>query len=231
MAAIAVLPPLDYIKDHLPRHRPLISPQMKQPHPNPNPTRSNRRKRSPEKKTSNHNSNKPRNATSYGSPVKNLLVGQVKILKRGEETSPAKNLAGQRKGGDSEMKPKPMKISDFYAGSAIITSPPPSSLPLPAFFPKKNVLAINPNPNFDASADLRRLLRLDLWCEFQHWCFVVMIVDEVGDVWLLQSVPYPLFFKWERSELEKSKLSTFLFSRCFFWGSLTYTCIAFSDTD
>lgn len=160
MAAIAVLSPHDCIKDHLPRHRPLISPQMKQP--NPNPTRSNRRKRSPEKKTSNHNSNKPRNATSYGSPVKNLLVGQVKILKRGEETSPVKNLAGERKGGDSEMMPKPMRIGDFYAGSAIITSPPPSSLPLPAFFTKKNVLGINPNPNFDASADLRRLLRLDL---------------------------------------------------------------------
>ncbi|KAF7149758.1 hypothetical protein RHSIM_Rhsim02G0206800 [Rhododendron simsii] len=156
MASIAVLHPQDCIKDHLPRRRPLISPTMKNPHANPSPTRSNRRKRSPEKK----NNSKPRNATAHDFPVKTLVMGQVKILKRGEETTaPSKNPASEKKVGGSEMKAKQTRIGDFYAGSAVmITSPPPSSLPLPGFFTKKNVLRIDN----DASADLRRLLRLDL---------------------------------------------------------------------
>lgn len=160
MASIAVLHPQDCIKDHLPRRRPLISPPMNNPHANPNPTRSNRRKRSPEKK---NNNSKPRNATAHDFPVKTLVMGQVKILKRGEETTaPSKNPASEKKVGGlggSGMKAKQTRIGDFYAGSAVmITSPPPSSLPLPGFFTKKNVLRIDN----DASADLRRLLRLDL---------------------------------------------------------------------
>lgn len=60
------------------------------------------------------------------------------------------------------------RISDCYAGSAFISSPPPSSLPVPAFFRKKNLVltdddntATNSNSD-DATSDLLRLLRLDL---------------------------------------------------------------------
>ncbi|KAI8569173.1 hypothetical protein RHMOL_Rhmol02G0258300 [Rhododendron molle] len=166
MASIAVLHPQDFIKDHLPRRRPLISRPMNNPHANPNPTRSNRRKRSPEKK---NNSSKPINAAAHDFPVKTLVMGQVKILKRGEETTaPSKNPASEKKVGGfggSGMKAKQTRIGDFYAGSAVmITSPPPSSLPLPGFFTKKNVLRIDN----DASADLRRLLRLDLMWKLQN---------------------------------------------------------------
>ncbi|CDP18794.1 unnamed protein product [Coffea canephora] len=61
------------------------------------------------------------------------------------------------------------RISDCYAGSAFISSPPPSSLPVPAFFRKKNLVltdddnaATDSNSDDDATSDLLRLLRLDL---------------------------------------------------------------------
>ncbi|XP_039044283.1 uncharacterized protein LOC120183698 [Hibiscus syriacus] len=46
----------------------------------------------------------------------------------------------------------------FYAGSAFITSPPPSSVPMPAFFTKMAEVSVKNN---DATSDLRRILRLD----------------------------------------------------------------------
>ncbi|KAA8522912.1 hypothetical protein F0562_009335 [Nyssa sinensis] len=67
-----------------------------------------------------------------------------------------------RLGPEPETVQKQIRVSDskvvdgLYAGSsAFLASPPPSSLPFPAFFAKgKN--------NDMATSDLRRLLRLDL---------------------------------------------------------------------
>lgn len=119
-------------------------------------------------------------------PAKDLVMGQVKILKRGEtlSVSPVKNnnrgVSGEnnrkprakseealdlvlgstdRLGPDPEMVQKQIRVTEFkvvdgvYAGSAAFySSPPPSSVPLPAFLGK----------NGAATSDLRRILRLDL---------------------------------------------------------------------
>lgn len=114
-------------------------------------------------------------------PTTNLVMGQVKILKRGEKLSSEENhggivdSAGNRKarakseedldlvlgstdrlGPDPETVQKQVRVSDLkdaiYAGSACVTSPPPSSVPVPGFLGKNGV----------ATSDLRRLLRLDL---------------------------------------------------------------------
>ncbi|XP_010472524.1 PREDICTED: uncharacterized protein LOC104752156, partial [Camelina sativa] len=47
----------------------------------------------------------------------------------------------------------------FYAGPVTSTSPPPSEVPLPAFFAKKSVSVFKPT---DATNDLIRILRLDI---------------------------------------------------------------------
>ncbi|XP_024178889.1 uncharacterized protein LOC112184886 [Rosa chinensis] len=161
--------------------------------PNPNPNsgsngaQSRRRKRSPVGVQSNQRDR-------YGDrmvakvPGKNLVMGQVKILRRGEALNPAtedKRVVGvggrddrkareesvecsdsdlvlgstDRLGPDPETVQKQIKVAEFkvmdaiYAGSgAYYASPPPSSVPLPAFLAK----------NGAATSDLRRLLRLDL---------------------------------------------------------------------
>jgi hypothetical protein len=106
-----------------------------------------------------------------GVPAKNLVMGQVKILKRGEKLVQTRNGCDSNKenldlvlgstnrlGPDPDMVQKQIKVSEFkvvdgiYAGSAFVASPPPSSLPLPGFLGKKHG---------SATSDLRRLLRLD----------------------------------------------------------------------
>lgn len=74
----------------------------------------------------------------------------------------------ERLGPDPKMVPKQTRIVDLispapgkanmYAGSGFAVSPAPSSLPLPSFSKKKQVLAIVDD---SATRDLRRLLRLD----------------------------------------------------------------------
>ncbi|KAL7164140.1 hypothetical protein ACSBR2_040118 [Camellia fascicularis] len=180
MGGLAVLHPQDCLRDPHPHppHKSLMSPP-RNPNPNPNPTRSNRRKQTPQ----NNKNNKARQTMSHNLPSKNLVMGQVKILKRGEEltifksrdsgaddSKPPDKEAGDlddllvsstaRLGPEPEMVPKQMRLGDFYAGSVIIESPPPSSLPLPAFFSKKSVLSSKDDD--DATLDLRRLLRLNL---------------------------------------------------------------------
>ncbi|KAG6586356.1 hypothetical protein SDJN02_17891, partial [Cucurbita argyrosperma subsp. argyrosperma] len=110
---------------------------------------------------------------------KNLVMGQVKILKRGEMLCPDGGVGdgGKRMleskvedldlvlGSTDRLGPDPdlmqkqvvfseLKVADgIYAGSgAFFASPPPSSVPLPSFLGK----------NGTATNDLRRLLRLDL---------------------------------------------------------------------
>lgn len=97
------------------------------------------------------------------------VMGQIKILKRGEllkvAHAPAPAIEQTDRvnvdlGSTDRMGPNPEKVpveglAGFYAGSSMfVASPPPSSVPLPAFFTKKAVS--------DATTDLRRILRLDL---------------------------------------------------------------------
>ena len=116
--------------------------------------------------------NDPKSTRPAGKPQPSKLVmGEVKILKRGEQLTNAaadpSSGAAKKSGrgipvlGSTERSaPKsqlasPETISGLYAGSSMyVASPPPSSVPLPAFFTKKTVS--------DATSDLRRILRLDL---------------------------------------------------------------------
>ncbi|KAM5548122.1 hypothetical protein ABKV19_002198 [Rosa sericea] len=161
------------------------SPNFSNPNPNSgsNGSLSRRRKRSPVGVQSNQ-----RDRMVAKVPGKNLVMGQVKILRRGEALNPATEdeivvgaggrddrkareksvecsdsdlMLGStdRLGPDPETVQKQIKVAEFkvmdaiYAGSgAYYASPPPSSVPLPAFLAK----------NGAATSDLRRLLRLDL---------------------------------------------------------------------
>lgn len=60
----------------------------------------------------------------------------------------------------SPSPPTMMRKCDVYAGSAFANSPEPSSLPLPSFSKKKQVMSAIVDDS--ATRDLRRLLRLDL---------------------------------------------------------------------
>ncbi|CAJ2634564.1 unnamed protein product [Trifolium pratense] len=141
---------------------------------NNNHNQNRRRKRSPVANV-NHNDRK-QSVDRTVAPV-NLVMGQVKILKRGEKLSPEKfNVVEENRkvkdldrpdlllgstdrfGPDPVTMQKQIRVSDsvlkdgIYAGSAFVASPPPSSVPVPGFLGKNGV----------ATSDLRRLLRLDL---------------------------------------------------------------------
>lgn len=221
MGGVAILHPQDCLKD---QRDDLFSTPVRPrrtPKPSPNLTRSEGRKRSP---PTGVRKNKAMVADTPAAAVaKNLVMGQVKILKRGEAldesstalkdlndrkvsnaaaTTPTKDMASDRKvsrdsavdrrvlsakkkpekekrrlsnsnskiddlkiddfalsstnrlGPDPELVPKQMKTDFFFAGSAFVDSPPPSSLPLPGFFTK--------NFNQDPTTDLRRMLGLSL---------------------------------------------------------------------
>lgn len=196
---VAVLNPQDCLPDNrfnkFPKQTLISSPQMKFPKHAYNPNRTANRGQASRRKRSPPPPRPQSRAATAGPPPKtpaktNLVMGQVKILKRGEElTSPApfqpppekKSVekkgrsqiqdpdlgSTERLGPDPESVPTQIRLTDsksrvrvasFYAGSACITSPPPSSLPLPAFFTKKTVTV----KNDDATTDLRRILKLDL---------------------------------------------------------------------
>ena len=97
------------------------------------------------------------------SPLKNLLVGQVKILKRGEELTvkSADKENGEElnldRGLTERRDPDLTTVPVLFYARAFVASPPPSSLPLPAFFTKKCVF---PKTD-DVASDLRRILRID----------------------------------------------------------------------
>lgn len=202
MCATAVLRSQDCLSKH-------YGPRRKAANPNYNNTiafRSRRRKRSPtgventgpdRSREVNQDRKSPSPVSDGLSSKSNLVMGQVKILKRGEalpdlnnnikpDPAPASAPAptnttttattfkklgsgGHRNedelilcstgrlGPDPETVQMQIRASDFYAGSGpIVSSPPPSSLPLPAFFCKEK-------RKIDAATnDLLRLLRLDL---------------------------------------------------------------------
>ncbi|CAJ1944752.1 unnamed protein product [Sphenostylis stenocarpa] len=123
----------------------------------------NRRKRSPVTDRDRRRSDR--------SPA-NLVMGQVKILKRGEKLILQNNHPEVRSkremgldlllGSTDRLGPDPLivreqiRVSDpnngVYAGSAFVSSPHPSSVPVPGFVGR----------NGAATSDLRRLLRLDM---------------------------------------------------------------------
>ncbi|KAK9269001.1 hypothetical protein L1049_000769 [Liquidambar formosana] len=176
--AAAILRPQDF---HKLRFHPesLVSPPFKprrNPNPNSNTSRSYRRKRSSigfRDNVRDRDGDRVRDRSMVVKfPAKNLVMEQVTILKRGEGLKPAKTVrfedeedlvlcSTDRLGPDPETVQKQIRVSDYktvggvYAGSAFFASPPPSSVPFPAFFAKKE-------KNETATSDLRRLLRLDI---------------------------------------------------------------------
>lgn len=151
------------------------------PSPNLNAaSRSRRRRRSPLGFSANQQ-DKPQNRSRDESlvvkaPVKNLVMGEVKILKRGEPLiSPKKDdrekvaVKGEkdlvlgttdRLGPEPDTVQKEIRVTDLkvvdgvYAGSGTFTSPPPSSLPVPVFVGKNGTAA--------ASSHLRRMLKISV---------------------------------------------------------------------
>lgn len=182
MGEVAVLHPQDILKNQFNRkHRNnLIQPPMKSrknpknldaynPNPSSTPAKVRRRKRSPA--NSRNSSRAPSDDES-----KSLVMGKVKILKRGEDLTDVTTslddslLIKKEKNSETAaatvsedlVVPTSKTVSkrmDIYAGYGFYLSPPPSSLPLPAFFKKKSLVDSN-NNNF--TGDFRRLLRLDL---------------------------------------------------------------------
>ncbi|XP_010527117.1 PREDICTED: uncharacterized protein LOC104804502 [Tarenaya hassleriana] len=149
---VAVLHPQDFLKD--PFSRNAFDPHMKYPR-NPNSC-----------------PNKPKKSLPNNRRRRSPTRPQVRILKRGEEiaatvTDPVavdSDLESSRRIGiDSEMMPTQIRLSDmpasFYAGSVTLTSPPPSDVPLPAFFTKKSVSMFKAD---DVTNDLIRILRLEI---------------------------------------------------------------------
>lgn len=97
----------------------------------------------------------------WASDGKKKTKPKVKVEKVGDLLKPKVEFIGDfalsttdRFGPDPNMLPKKINIAELYAGSGFFDSPPPSSLPLPAFFTKKC--------KADPTADLRRILGLDL---------------------------------------------------------------------
>ncbi|XVF35506.1 hypothetical protein REPUB_Repub18cG0151500 [Reevesia pubescens] len=142
--------------DHPFRHRRNPNPKMIKPKSNNDFPNSRRRKMSP----LGFQWNNKRQSESMVAklPGKNLVMGQVKILKRGETLMVAAEKTDRatihRSGDENESDlglgstnrlgpdPKTMqkqimlkefKIGGFFAGSASSVSPPPSSLPVPSF--------------------------------------------------------------------------------------------------
>ncbi|XP_010245527.1 PREDICTED: uncharacterized protein LOC104589047 [Nelumbo nucifera] len=186
----AVLRSEDCLRDRIPFETltsPVIRPR-RNPNPNsgtnisPNSSRNRRRMRNPSGSLEKENGNGRCGTNVVKPPAKTLVMGQVTILKRGEELKPPKVddaveevkkendvdsvlCSTNRLGPEPEMVPKQIHLTDakaadgdVFAGSVFASSPPPSSLPFPAFFTKKGA----PMNNDLATNDLRRLLRLHL---------------------------------------------------------------------
>ncbi|GMH04609.1 hypothetical protein Nepgr_006449 [Nepenthes gracilis] len=117
-------------------------------------SRSLRRKRSPAQYD--RLSNRERLSSVANFQSKGLVMGQVRILKRGNELEPKIDgedlvYTADSLGPDPEVVVKHIRFSDLYAGSAaFLPSPPPSSLPFPALLVRSGT----------ATTDLRRMLKI-----------------------------------------------------------------------
>ncbi|XP_050387438.1 uncharacterized protein LOC126803732 [Argentina anserina] len=94
-----------------------------------------------------HNSSSPPASSAVQKPTvanNQLIYGQVKILKRcGEKLiEPAAQHQPTPTPKENRLSPKNVQGHWFYAGSCTsITSPPPSSLPMPSFLSKNTVVS------------------------------------------------------------------------------------------
>ncbi|KAK6122649.1 hypothetical protein DH2020_019981 [Rehmannia glutinosa] len=103
-----------------------------------------------------------------------LVMGKVTLLRRGESLG---SISSKITGGnpkdpiiqkpvDDLSFPKQIRLVasppvDIYAGSAFSMSPSPRSVPLPSFFNKKGLNDCESKQFYDATRDLRRILRLE----------------------------------------------------------------------
>ncbi|XP_008219555.1 PREDICTED: protein TonB-like [Prunus mume] len=173
---VQVLSPHNCLKDSLSPHQALMNSNR-----NPNP---NRVRTSPQADRKKRRPTRPPAPVQKPAAPKNIVMGQVKILKRGEEIPKATPVRSPPKqnpkpqvpdlGSTSRIGPDPNKVpvlpkpaklpepnwaSGFYAGSSsCIAAPPPESLPLPSFFAKKSA----PSSTDEAASVLLKLLRLNL---------------------------------------------------------------------
>ncbi|KAG2259052.1 hypothetical protein Bca4012_096054 [Brassica carinata] len=148
---VAVLQPRDCLTDPLSIRNILHPPPQRPNKPTPNRRRRSPPRRQPETSPPPKGSKKKK---------KNLNHNHVRIPKRGEEKVPDLRSARQIV-SDPVMIPSQSRRSTpalFYAGPVTSTSPPPSEVPLPAFFAKRSVSSFEPA---DATTDLIRILRLD----------------------------------------------------------------------
>ncbi|CAK9183850.1 unnamed protein product [Ilex paraguariensis] len=227
MGGVAVLQTQELLKDRLLRPNLIYSPNLcamqsrRNPNPKPNPNPSTKPNRDFDLNPK-PNPNCPQRSRKWSStrvskcgatktmvpanqdPKNALVMGQVKILKRGEvleelttkaATRPTKDeedlktktlndsrakaatmpmtdeeglkskkiddfvlSSTDRLGPEPDILMKQFRITNSYAGSAFVNSPPPSSLPVPAFFRKRSVST----ENSGATSDLRQILGLDV---------------------------------------------------------------------
>ncbi|KAL9230288.1 hypothetical protein vseg_005661 [Gypsophila vaccaria] len=137
---VVVLPPQDALKRHHPHHH------HRRRNPNTQPARSHRRRR---------NSTSPPPAPAPAAAP--TLSSPLRILKRGEDLPQPARPAGPKREPVAAGSIGPMFVNGFYAGSACVTSPAPSELPVPAFFSR--VVAVD-GKNERIADDLRRVLKL-----------------------------------------------------------------------
>ncbi|CAB4266830.1 unnamed protein product [Prunus armeniaca] len=177
---VQVLSPQNCLKDSLSPQQALMNSNR---NPNPNRVRTSPQTDRKKRRPTRPNNNPPAPVQKPAAP-KNIVMGQVKILKRGKEIPKATPVRSPPKqnpkpqvpdlGSTSRMGPDPKKVpvlpkpaklpepnwaSGFYAGSSsCIAAPPPESLPLPSFFAKKSA----PSRTDEAASVLLKLLRLNL---------------------------------------------------------------------
>ncbi|KDP38626.1 hypothetical protein JCGZ_03979 [Jatropha curcas] len=159
--ATSILGSPDYIRGRI-RHQNLtVAPPFKKS--DPSFSDSHRRRY----RNFNHRSRSKSRSMVAKLPARNLAIGDVKILRRGESLTKSDNRNPRVEvgrdgdlvlGSTERLRTCPETINKvvdgMFVGSAFVVSPPPSSLPVPAFLGK--------NSNGAATDDLRRLLRLDL---------------------------------------------------------------------
>ncbi|KAK8465461.1 hypothetical protein PHAVU_009G089600 [Phaseolus vulgaris] len=183
---VAVLHPHDSLANNPPIHyRTMLPhfPNMKLSNPNPNPKlhRSSRNRKKRADPAPQVGPDPAQHAKSLKHQPPHLIMGQVKILKRGElltQKTPDSQLPTETAVKEVtsetetveitptlpstekvEMTPilsSTEKVDGLYAGySLLVMSPPPNSVPLPAFITNK-IAAAN-----CATSELRNILRLD----------------------------------------------------------------------
>lgn len=154
MGGVAVLHPQDSLNNKK-SHRTIKFNQTYTNSPSTTPSftiSDNKKKTKPKGILKKNNRNTEVVGAEHSAPMtsKNLVMGQVNLLKRGETLNRSNQMVP-----DSHIK---NNTSEFFAGYAFSDSPPPSSVPLPGFFMKNFVVVEKDDP----TTELRRILGLSL---------------------------------------------------------------------